>query len=88
MSVITYRNRNTRKHPAVSGRTDRASAAASLSTIVRPVRQAFVRIGRLLLRVVQVIAEARAQKAMIEAELYLNRYKHSSKNDDDLPIVR
>ena len=28
------------------------------------------------------------QKALIEAELYRNRYKHSSKNDDDLPIVR
>ena len=25
---------------------------------------------------------------MIEAELYLNRYKHTSKNDDDLPVVR
>jgi hypothetical protein len=27
-------------------------------------------------------------RALIEAELYRNRYKHSSKNDDDLPIVR
>ena len=26
--------------------------------------------------------------AKIEAELYLNRYRHSSKNDDDLPVVR
>jgi hypothetical protein len=25
---------------------------------------------------------------MIEAELYLNRYKHTSKNDDDLPVLR
>jgi hypothetical protein len=43
---------------------------------------------RLLLHVVEVMGEARLQRAAIEAELYLNRYKHSSKNDDDLPIVR
>ena len=40
------------------------------------------------MHIVEVIAEARMQRAAIEAELYLNRYKHSSKNDDDLPIVR
>jgi hypothetical protein len=40
------------------------------------------------MHIVEVIAEARMHKAAIEAELYLNRYKHSSKNDDDLPIVR
>ena len=34
------------------------------------------------------IAEARVQKGMIEAELYLNRYKHTSKNGDDLPVLR
>ena len=26
-------------------------------------------------------------KAMIEVELYRNRYRHTSKNDDDLPIA-
>ena len=36
----------------------------------------------------EAIAEARMQRAAIEAELYLSRYIHSSKNDDDLPIVR
>jgi len=34
------------------------------------------------------LAEQRIHRSLIEAELYLNRYKHSSKNDDDLPIVR
>jgi hypothetical protein len=34
------------------------------------------------------LAEQRMHRALIEAELYRNRYKHSSKNDDDLPIVR
>jgi hypothetical protein len=48
----------------------------------------FAAAGRLCLNIFGAIAEARAQKAMIEAELYLNRYRHTSKNDDDLPIVR
>jgi len=44
--------------------------------------------GRLCVNVFDAIAEARLQKAMIEAELYQKRYFHTSKNDDDLPIVR
>ena len=36
----------------------------------------------------QAVSEARLHKAETEAALYRNRYKHSSKNDDDLPIVR
>ena len=44
--------------------------------------------GRLIVTVYEAIGEARLQKAMIEAELYRNRYMHTSKNDDDLPIVR
>jgi hypothetical protein len=34
------------------------------------------------------IAEARLHKALLEAELYRNRYTHTSKNDEDLPVVR
>ena len=41
-----------------------------------------------LVRMFDAIAEARVHRAMIEAELYRKRYLHSSKNDDDLPIVR
>jgi hypothetical protein len=40
----------------------------------------------LLLR--QSFAEARQARARIEAELFRGRYHVSSKNDDDLPIVR
>ena len=36
----------------------------------------------------RVLAEQRMHRAAIESELYRGRYKHSSKNDDDLPIVR
>jgi len=32
--------------------------------------------------------EDRLLRAALEAELYRGRYKHSNKNDDDLPIVR
>jgi hypothetical protein len=34
------------------------------------------------------VLEARAQRAIIEAQLYLNRCKPTSKNDDDLPVLR
>jgi hypothetical protein len=35
-----------------------------------------------------VMVEVRESRRKIEAELFRNRYHHSSKNDDDLPIVR
>jgi hypothetical protein len=53
------------------------------------------RLGKLLavlsrqcIDVLEAVAEARMHRAMIEAELYLKRYSHSSKNDDDLPVLR
>jgi len=48
----------------------------------------FAAIGRRCIDVIEAIAEARTHRAMIEAELYLKRYKHSSKNDDDLPVLQ
>ena len=87
MSVMTYRTKNTVKHPVVSGRSDRAQVTFSTSVIVSPVRKAIARGARLFMHAVQAVAEARMQRAAIEAELYHNRYRHSSKNDDDLPIV-
>jgi len=44
--------------------------------------------GRRCINAIEAIAEARMHRAMIEAELYLKRYKHSSKNDNDLPVLR
>ena len=41
-----------------------------------------------LLRFRDVMVEVRESRRKIEAELFRNRYHHSSKNDDDLPIVR
>ncbi len=34
------------------------------------------------------VAQARADRARVEAELFHGRYHLSSKNDDDLPLVR
>jgi hypothetical protein len=45
-------------------------------------------IAGFAMRIARTFAEVRMHRAMIEAELYRNRYIHTSKNDDDLPIVR
>ena len=55
--------------------------------ITGALRKIFTRSGRLLINFYKAIAEARMQKAMIEAELYRHRYLHTSKNDDDLPVI-
>ena len=88
MSLIAHRNLKAVKLLAATGRTERASVALAITAIVGPVRKAIMQGARLFSHAVQAIAEARMQRAAIEAELYLNRYIHSSKNDDDLPIVR
>jgi len=53
------------------------------------------RLGKMLtalgcrcISLMEAVAEARIHRAMIEAELYRKRYSHSSKNDDDLPVIR
>jgi hypothetical protein len=86
MSVIAHR-KNVEISTA-AGQANRAAITTLVPAIVSFLRKAIGSGTRLLLHIVAVIAEARMQRAAIEAELYLNRYKHSSKNDDDLPIVR
>ena len=44
-------------------------------------------LGRQCIDILEAVAEARMHRAMIEAELYLKRYRHSSKNDYDLPVL-
>ena len=87
MSLVTYPNSN---KPNASGSASKKNAAhiVSAPTTAGRLHKMFAAAGRLCLNIFGAIAEARAQKAMIEAELYLNRYRHTSKNDDDLPIVR
>jgi hypothetical protein len=50
--------------------------------------RAFARSLSLLSHLREAFAEARQQRAILEAELFRGRYHLSSKNDDDLPIVR
>ena len=52
------------------------------------IARAFARGFRLLSRLHETIIEVRTQRAVLEAELFRGRYRLSSKNDDDLPIVR
>lgn len=51
-------------------------------------RRMLATVGHRCVDVIEAIAEARMHRAMIEAELYLKRYKDASKNDDDLPVLR
>jgi hypothetical protein len=50
--------------------------------------KALTALGGRCISIMEAVAEARMHRAMIEAELYLKRCKHSSKNDDDLPVLR
>lgn len=64
-----------------------AAKEGPVTTITHFIVAAFVKTGTFLGHVVNAIVEAREQKALIETQLYRGRYKHSSKFDDDLPIV-
>ena len=88
MSLATYRNSNKPKTSGRARQMDRVQAGAGTPTIASRLRKMFVAAGRLCVNIFDAIAEARVQKAMIEAELYQKRYLHSSKNDDDLPVIR
>ena len=51
------------------------------------IAEAFARGLRLMSRLHETIIEVRTQRAILEAELFHGRYRLSSKNDDDLPII-
>ena len=88
MSIIAHSKSvedSDHRRPSELRRRSPSTVLAIVSFCARPM----VGSARLFVRTMQaVIAEARMHKAAIEVELYRNRYKHSSKNDDDLPIVR
>ena len=86
MSVIATKTRTELEVAAVTGRIE--AITFLVSAITRFLRWAAMTSLRLFTHAAEAIAEARMQRAKIEAELYHNRYRHSSKNDDDLPVVR
>jgi hypothetical protein len=59
-----------------------------INTIAVAIARAIAGAASLLLRLQQSVANARADRARVEAELFHGRYHLSSKNDDDLPLVR
>ncbi len=85
MSVLAHR-----KNVEISTAADhvnRAAIAAPITAVTRFLRNATIGGTRFFARTMQAISEVRLQQAKIEVELYRNRYKYSSKNDDDLPVV-
>ena len=51
-------------------------------------RRLFGRIRAPFAQLLTVVSEVRIHRARLEAELYRNRYRLRSKNDDDLPIAQ
>jgi hypothetical protein len=88
MSVIASKTRKDLEFADTSARGGHAPIMSAVSVAASFARRAAVKSVRLFMHAVEAIAEARMQRAAIEAELYRNRYKHSSKNDDDLPVIR
>jgi len=88
MSLVTFPNSKHRKVSVDTAKSRSEQTVWGASKITSRLRSAFAATGRTLVRIHKAIAEARLQRALIEAELYRNRYLHTSKNDDDLPVVR
>jgi hypothetical protein len=88
MSVIASKTRKDLEFAATSARGGHAPIMSAVSVAANIARKVIVKSARLLMHAAEATAEARMQRAAIEAELYRNRYKHSSKNDDDLPVIR
>jgi hypothetical protein len=59
-----------------------------VNTISIAIAGALARAASLLFLLLRSVAQARAERARVEAELFHGRYHLSSKNDDDLPLVR
>src|SRR5262252_7798401 len=81
MSLVTYPNSATAK---VSGAAPGKSAMPTKChspTVADRLRAFFQANGRWITIAFDAVLEARAQRAMIEAQLYLNRCKHTSKNE-------
>jgi hypothetical protein len=59
-----------------------------INTISVAIGRTLGRAASLLSDLQHSVAQARADRARVEAELFHGRYHLSSKNDDDLPLVR
>lgn len=59
-----------------------------INTVAVAIARAITGAASLLWRLQRSIADARAERTRVEAQLFHGRYHLSSKNDDDLPLVR
>jgi hypothetical protein len=59
-----------------------------INTVAVAIARTLTGVASLLSRLRRSVAQARADRARIEAELFHGRYHLSSKNDDDQPLVR
>jgi shikimate kinase len=64
-----------------------ALANASAHAAVNVVASLLSRIGSAIAWLARVHAEARIHKARREAEMFRNRYRLRTENDDDLPVI-
>jgi len=60
---------------------------ALIHTAAVAIARALATAGSQLSRLQQRVAQARADRASVETELFHGRYHLSSTNDDDLPLV-
>jgi hypothetical protein len=60
----------------------------TLTQMSHAIAERLKRAMSLLSALQQAAARTRADRARVEAELFRGRYHLSSKNDDDLPLVR
>jgi len=58
-----------------------------INTISVAIARTLARTASLLSHLQHSVAQARADRARVEADLFHGRYHLSSKNDDDLPLV-
>jgi hypothetical protein len=59
-----------------------------INTLSVAIARTVARAASLLFHLQRSVERARAERARVEAELFHGRYHLSSKNDDDLPLVR
>lgn len=87
MSLTLYHSSN-RSNLTGHGAKKYQANSILTATIGKKLHHVIASAARLIVAIYEAIAEARLHKALIEAELYGNRCMHTSKNDDDLPVVR
>jgi len=71
MSILIHR---AHKSPRFGSGGRRAYFQSALRTIFSVIREAVWRGGKLIVAAAEVIADARRQRAMMEAEIYFYRY--------------